>query len=220
MTSGLNAIDNNIIWEVRNAEPGTPGQRGCAGSGIFENAASNLVIAHNLIGHCDNAGVFTTVRPDRGRPVADGNQVTGNIFAKCKAGIVFLSTNNRADANVYVDMPGAFQGLLDAGSGLAGDSDAWRHVAFSDLASWRAAHGWEPNSVIAAVEIRFDADALKLSISAPNPLPRASAEPWMQADMQGKPTGSTRPAGPLADIGAKQVRTVDPRRPSVADAGL
>lgn len=29
-----NQIDDNIIWDVRNAEPGTPGQRGCAGSGI------------------------------------------------------------------------------------------------------------------------------------------------------------------------------------------
>jgi hypothetical protein len=28
---GQNSIDNNIIWDVRNAEPGTPGQRGCAG---------------------------------------------------------------------------------------------------------------------------------------------------------------------------------------------
>ena len=31
MTSGQNQIDNKIVWDVRNAEPGTPGQRGCAG---------------------------------------------------------------------------------------------------------------------------------------------------------------------------------------------
>ena len=36
MNGEQNQIDNNIIWDVRNAEPGTPGQRGCAGSGIFD----------------------------------------------------------------------------------------------------------------------------------------------------------------------------------------
>ena len=35
MNPGQNSIDNNIIWDVRNAEPGTPGQRGCAGIGHF-----------------------------------------------------------------------------------------------------------------------------------------------------------------------------------------
>ena len=53
-----NQIDNNIIWDVRNAEPGTPGQRGCAGSGIFINANDKVTIANNLIGRCDNSGVF------------------------------------------------------------------------------------------------------------------------------------------------------------------
>ncbi|HEX6496834.1 MAG TPA: right-handed parallel beta-helix repeat-containing protein, partial [Acidobacteriaceae bacterium] len=51
-----NQIDNNIIWDVRNAEPGTPGQRGCAGSGIFINASDQITIAQNLIGRVDNSG--------------------------------------------------------------------------------------------------------------------------------------------------------------------
>ena len=66
MTTETNQIDNNIIWDVRNAEPGTPGQRGCAGSGIFDNATDKLIIAQNLIGRCDNSGIFAIVRPDRG----------------------------------------------------------------------------------------------------------------------------------------------------------
>ena len=60
-----NQIDNNVIWDVRNAEPGTPGQRGCAGSGIFINASDRLIIAQNLIGRCDNSGIFAITRPDR-----------------------------------------------------------------------------------------------------------------------------------------------------------
>jgi hypothetical protein len=214
MTQGQNAIDNNIIWDVRNAEPGAPGQRGCAGSGIFDNATSNLIIAQNLIGRCDNAGIFTIVRPDRGHPVSDGNQVANNIFATCKAGIIFLSTNNQADGNVYVNMPAAFQGLLEGGAGSGNLPDAWREITYTDLASWRAAHGWDRNSVMADAEIDFDPGTLQLTLSTRRPLPRTSAVPWIQTDMLGRATGPTRIAGPLADVRAKHVRIVDPRLPS------
>lgn len=218
MTSERNAIDNNIVWDVRNAEPGTPGQRGCAGSGIFQNATSNLIVAQNLIGRCENAGIFTIVRPDRGRPAAGGSQVANNIFVKCKAGIVFLSTNNKADGNVYVDMPAAFQGLLEGSSGSANLAEAWRDIKYSDLASWRGAHGWERNSVMAAAEIDFDPDTLQLTISVQKPLPQASAASWIQTDMLGKSTGATRIAGPLAAIRAKRVRNMDPRLASRSNA--
>ena len=33
-----------IIWDVRNAEPGTPGQRGCAGSGIFDGFSTSITL--------------------------------------------------------------------------------------------------------------------------------------------------------------------------------
>ena len=65
MNRNANQIDNNVIWNVRNAEPGTPGQRGCAGSGMFIHATDRVIIAQNLIGHCDNAGVFSILREDR-----------------------------------------------------------------------------------------------------------------------------------------------------------
>jgi len=198
---------------VRNAELGTPGQRGCAGSGIFDNATSNLIVAHNLIGKCDNAGIYTIVRPDRRRPVAEGSQVTGNIFMKCKVGIVFLSRNNEADANAYFNMAGAFQGLLD-NPALAGDSDAWRHVRYGDLASWRAAYGWDRSSVTGTMELDFNPDTLQLTVSAPGPLPTANVFSWIETDMLAKTTGRTRLAGPLADLREKRIWNMDPRLPS------
>jgi len=212
MTPAQNMVDNNIIWDVRNAEPGTPGQRGCAGSGIFDNASSNLIIAQNLIGRCDNAGIFTIVRPDRKRPVADGNRVANNIFARCKAGIVFLSANNKADGNVYVDMPNAFQGFLGAVPADSKLSDAWQFITYSDLASWRAAHGWDKSSVIADARIDFDSDALKLTIATRTPLPRVAAVDGITIDMLGDAPGATRVAGPIANVRATPSRTIDPRR--------
>ena len=75
MTIETNQIDNNVIWNVRNAEPGTPGQRGCAGSGIFDNATDKLIVAQNLIGRCDNSGLFAITRPDRrGSGTGDGQR--------------------------------------------------------------------------------------------------------------------------------------------------
>ena len=210
MNPAQNSIDNNIIWDVRNAEPGTPGQRGCAGSGIFDNATSNLIIAQNLIGRCDNAGIFAIVRPDRGRPVADGNEVANNIFAKCKSAIVFLSANNKADGNVYVDMPANFLGFLGETPTTDG-AEAWRHIQYSDLASWRGAHGWDGNSVTADAQIDFDPDTLKLTISTSKPLPRVNAVNHIEGDILNRAAGRTRTAGPLAYAGGKRSWIVDPR---------
>src|SRR4029079_6187760 len=78
-----NQIDDNIIWDVRNAEPGTPGQRGAGGSGIFLHASERQIVAHNLIGRTDNVGVFSVLREDRAN---SGNgrdhKIYNNIFVR------------------------------------------------------------------------------------------------------------------------------------------
>jgi hypothetical protein len=211
MTPARNMIDNNIIWDVRNAEPGTPGQRGCAGSGIFDNATSNLIVAQNLIGHCDNAGIFAIVRPDRGRPIADSNQVYNNIFVKCKTGIVFLSKNNKSDYNIYVDMAGSFQGFLIDSSDLSNLPTAWQRISYSDLARWRSAYGWDVHSLSVNARIDFDGQKLSLAIRTDTPLPRIEAVSQIESDIRGRATGSTRIAGPLAHLQANGM-AVDPRQ--------
>ncbi len=201
MNTAENQIDNNIIWNVRNAEPGTPGQRGCAGSGIFDNATDKLIIAQNLIGRCDNSGIFAIVRPDRrGSGTATGNDISNNIFAKCgKSAIVFLNPKNEADGNVYVDMPNQFQGYYE------GDSKQ-----YLDLAAWQQ-HGWDKNSVVDDAQIDFDPDTLQLTISSSKPLPKVSAVNHIESDILGKDAGASRVPGPLADPSAKQSWKVDPR---------
>ncbi len=70
-----------------------------------------LVIAQNLIGRCDNAGL-AIVRPDwaNGGTGTD-NTVSNNIFTRCdRAAIVFLNQQNHADGNVYAKMPANFLG--------------------------------------------------------------------------------------------------------------
>ena len=197
-----NQIDNNVIWNVRNAEPGTGGQRGCAGSGVFINASNKVIIAQNLIGHCDNAGVWAITRPDRaGTGTASDNIIANNIFASCgKAGIVFLNTQNQADGNLYVSMPNEFQGFF------TGDSKQWL-----TLSSWRDAHGWDKNGAVAEIQLDFDPDTLTLTINSKQPFPKVPAVNHIDDDLFGKVTGETRFPGPLADPGAKSVWKVDPR---------
>ena len=201
MNTELNQIDNNIIWDVRNAEPGTPGQRGCAGSGIFDNATDRLIIAQNLIGRCDNSGIWAITRPDRARSgTAVENKIYNNIFAKCgKSGIVFLNAKNEADGNLYASMPSDFQGYF------TGDSKQ-----YLDLAAWRE-HGWDKNSTTGDVQIDFNPDTLELTISSSQPLPKVSAFKQIDSDILGKAAGATRAPGPLADPGSKRTWHVDPR---------
>ena len=197
-----NQIDNNIIWDVRNAEPGTPGQRGCAGSGIFINASDQITIAQNLIGRVDNSGVYAIVRPDRGGSgLASENVISNNIFTKCgKTAIVFLNQKNEADGNVFAGMPADFLGFF------TGDNKQ-----YVDLAAWRQTHGWDKNSTTADLQIDFNPDTLELTINGAKQLPKVGAVKQITDDIFGKMAGTTRVPGPIADPAAKSTWKVDPR---------
>jgi len=205
-----NQIDNNVIWNVRNAEPGTPGQRGCAGSGVFINASDRLIIAQNLIGRCDNSGVFAITRPDRaGSGTAQENRIYNNIFTTCgKSAIVFLSQNNEADGNFYVSMPNGYLGILTT------DSQQWL-----DLPAWRDAHGWDKNGAVGDMQVDFDPDRLELTMSANHPFPKVAVFHHIDNDMLGKVSEETRAPGPLADPGAERAWQLDPRSAFLTEAG-
>jgi hypothetical protein len=198
-----NQIDNNVIWNVRNAEPGTPGQRGCAGSGIFINAGDRLIVAQNLIGRCDNSGVFAITRPDRaGSGTDQENKIYNNIFASCgKSAIVFLNQNNEADGNLFVSMP---KGFLEF---ITNQSQQWL-----DLPAWRAEHGWDKDGAVGDMQVDFDPDLLELTVSSNQPIPSVSVFHDIGHDILGKVTGETRAPGPIGDLGARRSWLLDPRR--------
>ena len=192
-----------MIWNVRNAEPGTPGQRGAAGSGIFLHASDRLIVAQNLIGRCDNAGFFPIVRDDRaGSGTARENHIFNNIFASCgKAAYVFIDTNNYADGNVFVSMPGIICGL----------AQTTRNSGWTFRPGSRS-RGWESNGVTATMKLDFDPDRLELTMSSETALPKVSLFNHIDSDMLGNATGESRVAGPLGEPGARRVWRVDPRQ--------
>ena len=202
MNLDQNQIDNNVIWDVRNAEPGTSGQRGCAGSGIFINASDRLTIAQNLIGRCDNSGIFAITRPDRANSgTAQNNQVENNIFARCgKSAIVFLNQNNESDGNFFTSMPNEFLGFFQQ------DSKQWL-----DLATWRQGYEWDKHSGVGELQIEFSSETLRLKISSSQPLPMVNIVIRIHSDLLGKVTGETRPPGPLADPDSTPSWDLDPR---------
>ena len=195
-----NQIDDNIIWDVRNSEAGTGGQRGAGGSGIFLHASERQIVAQNLIARCDNVGVFPVLRPERANS-GNGREhiIRNNIFAQCgKGGIVFVDERNDADGNVYSKLPEKFGGLASSES-----------VQWLDLAAWRA-RGWDGAGALARLDLSFDPDRLELTIDGQAPLPKLPVFNGIDADLTGKTSGSTRSPGPLADPYAVR-RRVDPR---------
>ncbi len=201
MSRNQNQIDNNVIWDVRNAEPGTPGQRGAAGSGIFIHASDRLIIAQNLIGRCDNDGVYPVLRPERmGSGTGSENKIYNNIFTSCgKAAIVFLNESNEANGNVYASMPEGHLGLT------TDESQKWL-----DLPAWRDSYGWDKNGASLSMNLDFDPDRLELTMDA-HELPSVAVFNQIDSDMFGKPTGETRPPGPFVDPDTGSTLLVDPR---------
>ncbi|MBN2590904.1 MAG: right-handed parallel beta-helix repeat-containing protein [Sedimentisphaerales bacterium] len=205
MTRDYMLVDNNIIWNVRNSEPGTPGQRGAAGSAFFIHATDCIVIANNIIGHCDNDGVYFVLRPDRGGSgLGTQNYVYNNIFTNCGTGAIrFLDRDNYAKGNVYTSMPEKFLGFTE------NEQTKWY-----DLKEWQETfkeNNWDVNSITVDMDIDFDPDTLELTMDAKD-LKEVAILGKVDTDMYGKETGDHRYPGPLADPKASTTRKVDPRK--------
>lgn len=202
MSVAQNQIDNNIIWDIRNAEPNTGGQRGAGGSGVFLHASDRQIVAHNLIGRCDNVGVFPVFRADReGSGTGIEHKIYNNIFARCnKGGVVFIQEKNEADGNIYAAMPKNFQGLF------TGDKQNWL-----DLNAWNS-HGWDKQGALANLDIDFDADRLELKINGKESVKKVPTFNNIESDFFGGTVESLRHPGPFNNLPDFQSGLVDPRK--------
>jgi hypothetical protein len=201
MSVEQNQIDNNIIWDVRNSEPGTPGQRGAAGSGIFLHASEKQIVANNLIGRCDNVGVFPALRPDRrGSGNARQHKIYNNVFVDCaNGGIVFAHTDNEADGNVYASQLSRVGALGDPLTPEALDWQAWRE------------RGWDRNGAHTALEASLDTKSLRLTLKGIDAIEAVPVFNAIDNDFSGQHTADSRLPGPFASPDSSP-RNVDPRR--------
>jgi hypothetical protein len=200
-----NMLDHNIIWDV------TMGQRGSAagvtrdgGWGIINDGSDEAVIAHNLFGQCEDAGVkIRTVesRVVEGRGgTARWNEVLNNIFFRCGKSIELSHREHRIDGNLYVKGRDGLNWV------------ATPELLRLDLPAWQKYLGFDKNGAYADLDIALDADALRITWSASGPAPDVPTAAPFQRDFRGQTVGNTRKPGPLAQLpAAKTTLSVDPR---------
>jgi hypothetical protein len=97
---------------------------GATGSGIYQHDCDELLILHNLVGQCTDAGIRMQVCQGRqvgGRlTTAKRNTVQGNILVDNGQPMVISDADNSIDWNLFGTARKAF-----------------------DLAAWQAKHGWD-----------------------------------------------------------------------------
>ena len=116
-----NMLDNNIIWKATEGKGGGSHNMSAHGGwGITVDGSDETVIAHNLIGYTQDAGIkFRTIE---GRIVGSRggttrwNKVLDNIFYRCGKAIDFPNRDNTAEGNLYTERLGRGDGR-DSGRG-------------------------------------------------------------------------------------------------------
>jgi parallel beta-helix repeat protein len=207
-----NMIDHNIIWDIRGvmrpirgAEPRLEG-----GWCVLNDGSDDAIIAHNLLGRCENAAVRThtvEMRVVQGRGgTARGNRVANNVILQAGKSIDFSHEHNLSDGNLY------------GTSGYRGGRPGLNWIVIPenlrlDLAAWQKYFGFDKNGAQADVSAEVDPDELTLTWSVAGKVPSIATEKHFELDFEGRKTGEYRQPGPFLDIprSASTIR-IDPRK--------
>ena len=93
----LNLIDHNVIYNVEQ------------GNGVYQRDCDGLLIAHNLIRNCANAGVCIRKTPSRDRVgICTNNHIINNVIAECGVAFDFDIMDNVSDYNILSNMGPGF----------------------------------------------------------------------------------------------------------------
>jgi hypothetical protein len=213
-----NMIDNNIIWKAtEGAGGGSYNMPGHGGWGITIDGSDETVVAHNLIGHTQDAAIkFRNIESrivgSRGGTTRR-NKVLNNIFYRCGKAIDFSNTDNTADGNLYTrDWGGARGEEQSVGRGLNWIPDAGTTLRL-DLDAWQKYFGFDKNGGYADMVIDIDLDGLTMTWSLAGDVPRLPAPKYVQRDLLDQAAGVLRIPGPLRAAPGSPTRvSIDPRR--------
>lgn len=166
-----NLVDHNIVW-------------GSTMNGIVGSDSDELVIAHNLIGHCKNVGIltrFTEGRTVGGRlTTAKRNRILNNVMVDNEQMLAISDPDNICDWNLF----GASQQPFD-------------------LTKWQKSHGWDQNSTMADIRASFNPKTLELTWSVRGKIPKGPLPPGITFDFLERPyCGRFVPPGPFEAIPA------------------
>ncbi len=213
-----NMLDHNIIWKATEGKGGgSYNMPGHGGWGITVDGSDETVIAHNLIGETQDAGI--KFRGIEGRIVGSRggttrrNKVLNNIFYRCGKAIDFSSQDNTAEGNLYTrDWGKVTDEAQGVGRGLNWAS--WLAPALMlDLEAWQKYFGFDKNSAYADMSIDVDLDALTLTGSLSGATTQASTERHFKRDLLGETAAEFRKPGPLLRLPVEPTKiAIDPRR--------
>jgi hypothetical protein len=203
----VNKIDQNIIWNVTTDS----GNKDGGGNGVLIDGCDENIIAHNLIGMCDNAAFRTWTEEWRihggGGGITRWNYVLNNVFYRCAMGIDFSHKDNFADGNLY--------GRSNF-EGTGGRSFINRILNPEKLRpnveAWKRYFGFDENGGYVDVNIRVNLDSLTLTWSSEGDIPNVLTGAPFKRDFLHKTAGKNRKAGPFAVFpeNNKTIR-IDPR---------
>lgn len=212
-----NMLDHNIIWKV------SMGKGGAAynipphgGWGIITDGSDEAVIAHNLFGYTQDAGVKTRTVEERIVGARGGtsrwSQVLNNIFFRCGRSIDFSHRENKADGNLYAkggrEVEDEYQAEGRGLNWISGPGPALR----LDLLAWQKYFGFDLNGAYAEMNIELDLDALQMTWSVSGKVPEVPTGDHFQRDFLGQGAAKTRPPGPLLQLPtATTTIGIDPR---------
>ncbi len=205
-----NMLDNNIIWKTTRGKGGSGWNiTDDGGWGIIIDGSDETIVAHNLLGECQEAGVRT--RTVEGRIVESRggtsywNQVLNNIFYQNGKSIEFSHKENTAEGNLYE------KNRKNRDLGLN-----WVHTNEGirvDLPAWQKYFGFDKQGAVADMNISVDLDALTMSCSIKGNVPELETGRHFQKDLLGEAAGKKRYAGALNKISEEaQTIKIDPRK--------
>ncbi|HXJ94373.1 MAG TPA: right-handed parallel beta-helix repeat-containing protein [Terriglobia bacterium] len=212
-----NMIDDNIIWKATVGHGGgSYNMPAHGGWGITVDGSDETVIAHNLIGMTEDAGI--KFRGIEGRIVgprggtARRNKVIGNIFYRCGKAIEFANPDNSADYNLFTPDWGA---VTDETQGV-GRGLNWltstKEPLMLDLEAWQKFLGFDKHSAYGDMKIDVDLDALAMTWSVGGSISQVPTDTHFRRDLLGEVAGDARKPGPLVNLPSSSTRVaIDPR---------
>ena len=212
-----NMLDNNIIWKATEGKGGgSPNMSPHGGWGITVDGSDETVIAHNLIGFTQDAGI--KFRNIEGRIVGSRggttrwNKVLDNIFYHCGKAIDLSNPDNTVEGNLYQkDWGQVTEETQPVGRGLNWLS--WlTPPLILDLEAWQKFFGFDKTGAYADMNIEVDLDALILKWSFQGNTPQGATGQYFKRDLLGEAAGEFRKPGPLLYLPATPTRiSIDPR---------
>ena len=215
---GVNLIDNNVIWNVEgrfdpSAVPEEPGSSGwyklreneaVNGYGIYCEGTDRLIVAHNLIGCCRHSGYYAKPVSFRMRGMERGGtsrkaKLLNNIFYDCEeAAIVFPTSDNEAEGNLYLCMQGGYLRVMYPEPELCLNLETWQEFC-----------GFDKDGSYAWFAFEFDPETFSYTLGKRSDAPLHAPGPERRVEVLRDPA-KIRPVESLAvvsgDITGKERR--------------